>query len=242
MNCGLRALAEEVLRVSLPALLTSPFYTFMWDAATDKASRKEKGMLWVRHLDEVLCRSRNTFVGNIHLPRTDSTTETDIILKLLASVELDGKHLNGSCIGSTMDGASTNLGVNHSIMTQTTGVAIHCSPHVSQLWLDHTIDNVDFLPGFIDHLRGIATDLWSSCLKSEIFRNVQSAFGESAEQFLYAPKTRWYYLQDVCSKYCKLLYSLFSSYELYARDRTVGGCVAKGRLKQIRDIRHIYVA
>ena len=125
----------------------------MWDAATDKASRKEKGMRWVQHFDEVLCRLRNMFVGDIHLPRTDSTTETDIILKLLAAVEVDGQHLKGSCIGSTMDGASTNLSVNHSIMTQTTGVAILCSPHVSQVWLDHTIDNVDFLPGFVDHLQ-----------------------------------------------------------------------------------------
>ena len=48
---ALQTLAGEVLRVGVHEALSSPLASFMWDAVTDKTSRREKGMLWLRHLD-----------------------------------------------------------------------------------------------------------------------------------------------------------------------------------------------
>ena len=102
------------------------------------------------------------------LSRMGSTSEVAILKDLLVALEIDGEHLKGAILSSSWDGASVNLGQNHSIMTQTTGVAIPCAPHTSALWLQHTVDVYNLLFDFIEHLRVIATDLWAANLKSEI--------------------------------------------------------------------------
>ena len=116
---ALQTLAGEVLRVGVHEALSSPLASFMWDAVTDKTSpdktsRREKGMLWLRHLDSSLTWPQNSFIANVHLPRTDSTTEAGIIKDLLAAWEVEGDHLEGHIISSTLDGASVNLGVKPS--------------------------------------------------------------------------------------------------------------------------------
>ena len=242
VHLALRCLAEEVLRVALRDAVNSPLCSFMWDGVTDKTSRREKGMLWLRHLDASLTRPVHSFLANVHLPRTDSSSEVSIIKDLLAALEIDGEHLKGAIIASTLDGASVNLGQNHSIMTQTTGLAIHCAPHTSALWLQHTVEVCDILFDFIEHLRGIATDLWASNLKSETFRDIQKAFGDSVKEFIYAPKTRWFHVFQVCVRYISLLATLIVAYENFARAKDVGGATAKGRLKKLKDVRYIFLA
>ena len=162
-------------------------------------------MLWIRHLNGAWARPVHSFLANVHLPRTDSTSEVKIIKDLLAALEVDGDHLHGHIIPSTLDGASVNLGARHSIMTQTMGIAMHCSPHSSALWLQHTVDAIEILSEFIEHLRGIATDLWASNLKSETFRQIQKAFGDSVQEFIFAPKMQWFFVNDVRIRYVSFL-------------------------------------
>src|SRR5438045_7351457 len=86
----------------------------------------------------------------------------------------------------------------------------------------------------MDHLRGIATDLWASGKLTQQFRSIQAAFGHDIREFIYAPSTRWMEIRKVCERYILVLGDLDMVYEQRA--------VAQGRLTNIRKVPLIFLS
>jgi hypothetical protein len=226
----LKSIAKDVEISALEPLSLSPYWAPMFDTSMD-ITRRDKGALMMRHLDSTQTRSQTTFVKILHVSEGTAEYEEGLLRNEIASLP---QPLVGVGISIGLDGASVNMGIHNGVAARLEVPATHCGGHKTNLACPHVESKVGRVTLLSDHLRGIATDLWASAKRNEKFRNLQLVIGEKAYEFLWAPRTRWMEIRKVCSRYI----SLYGSIDQFYEDLAVSeGEFAKGRLKNIRDVR-----
>jgi hypothetical protein len=194
-----------------------------------------KDMLSVRHLTTTGTRAENTFVKMVYVEHATGEHETNLVKQ-----ELGELNLQGIGLAAGLDGASTNFGKNKGMVNRLGIEGIHCGGHKSNLSVIHVTKAQERTMDFLDHLKGIATDLWSSAKRKPQLVHMQVIMGQVTYKFLYSPITRWIYIKSVCQRYILILCPLAAACE--SRAVSDSDSIALGRLKKIRNVRHIHLA
>lgn len=192
---GVCTLAKQISEDAFAPMKTSPYWAFLWDLKGD-ISRTEKGSLYIRHLDSTGNRAVNTFVCNCQVPETTAEAEWKLVVEKLETLSL-----NGIGIAAGLDGAKVNFGSKSGIVKRSGVLGVHCTPHKINLTLVHLDKGIEIVGQLREHLREIAKDLWTSPKRTEMWHQVQAELGEGEEEFLYAPRTRWFYVVEVLQRY-----------------------------------------
>jgi hypothetical protein len=229
---ALLSMSSCIQERALKPMRSSPYWAVIWDCATDTA-RREKGTLFVRHLNPTKSRAVNTFIGNVFVKQATGEGETSIIKDLITSAGPRGYGL-----AAGLDGAASNFGSKKGIVSRLGIAGIHCAGHVVNLSMTHIVLAISVVSLICKLLKEIARDLWSSHKRAEAFRDVQAALGEEKLEFLYSPKTRWFYIRSVLDRYLTKIISIHSAYVL----RGEAGDVVDKKISRILDLRYIFVS
>jgi hypothetical protein len=233
-NDLLQEVASNAERNAHTDMSASPYWSLMWDTTPD-ITRREQGNIYIRHLDASQTRAVQTFVKLVQVPDRTAEGEEKLIRETIQKLEHPPQ---GAGVAAGLDGAAVNMGCHQGLAVRLGIPMIHCGGHKINLTPIHVTKSQDQVAQVVDHLQGIATDLWASSKAAEEFRSLQQALGQPVKEFLYSPKTRWLEIRKVCERYLVLIGELDLLYDQRSAEDIA---VARGRLNKVRNVRYVYM-